>query len=131
MPLVLRLMLVTTMAASLVAVTPSAGAHHRPNFYCSESGDLCQSVRKVDGVRRLGITLVAGYFRSFQLCVRDPEGAEVCSYYRIRERSDGTFGRDVRWRDHIWYQRTLGPYTVTWRLSDGTRIGRRLGFHVR
>lgn len=43
--LALRLVAVTTAAASLVAFAPRAQAHHRPNLYCSESGDLCQATR--------------------------------------------------------------------------------------
>lgn len=128
----LRMIMATVAAVALVvSVAPRTEAHHRPSSYCSASGDLCQSARKVDGVRKLGITLAARYLAGFYLCVRNPEGAEACDYYRVRERRDGTFGRDVRWRDHIWYQRRRGPYTVTWRLADGTRIGRRLGFHIR
>lgn len=129
MPLILRLMLVTTMAASLVAVAPPAGAHHRPNLYCSESGDLCQSTRKVDGKRKLGLLLAARYFRTFELCVLNPDGFRYCVPLRVRDHGDGTFGRDVRWRRYF-PAGGPGPYTVSWRVGD-QRIGRRLGFHIR
>lgn len=128
----LRMIMATVAAVALVfSLAPKADAHHLPKTYCSDTGDLCQSVRKVDGVRKLRIVLAGNYFHRFQLCVRDPEGSGVCEYYRIRERRDGSYGRSVAWRDHIWHQRTPGAYTVTWRLDDGTRIGRRLGFHRR
>ena len=63
-----RLLMVTTMSACLMAVLPGAAqAHHRPNFYCSESGDLCQSTRRVEGKRKLGLLLPARYFPTFHL----------------------------------------------------------------
>lgn len=128
----IRMIVVTVAAASFLAVmAPGAEAHHRPSAFCSESGDVRQSVRKVDGVRRLRIALAERYFERFYLCVRDPDGGEVCESHRIRERSDGTFGRSVAWRNHIWFQRTAGPYIVRWLLPDGASIGAKLGFHVR
>ena len=72
--IVTRMMAVTVMAAaSLIAMRP-AQAHHHPNFRCSE--DICQSARRVDGIRKLGIMLAARYFRVFHLCVTDPDGFE-------------------------------------------------------
>lgn len=131
MPLTLRSLLVTTMAASLVAVSAPAGAHHRPNIYCSETGDICQSARKVDGVRKLRILTAGRYFDVFHLCVYSQrEGYEWCAPYRLRTRADGTFGRSVAWFKQWPSMRGHGTFTVTWRV-DGTRIGRRLGFHVR
>ena len=123
-----RLMIVTTIAASLVAVSPLAQGHHRRNFYCSSSGDLCHSARKVDGVRKLGLLLAARYFRVFHLCVTDPDGFESCVPLRVRSHDDGTFGRDVRWRRHF-PPGGPGTYTVRWMVGD-ERVGRVLGFHV-
>jgi hypothetical protein len=118
------------MSACLMAVLPGAAqAHHRPNFYCSESGDLCQSTRKIDGVRKLRIVLAARYFDTFHLCVRRPDGVRWCAPYRIREQANGTFGRSVDWFKH-WGGRERGSYTVSWWVGD-QRIGRILGFHVR
>ena len=124
------MVLVTAMASVLIACLPSiADAHHRPNIYCSSSGDICQSTRKVDGKRVLGLILAAKYFRVFHVCVTDPDGIEICAPFRVRERSDGTFGRDISWRRHFPNGGT-GPHTVRWRV-DGARVGRTLGFHVR
>lgn len=125
----LRVVVVTAAAASLLLVTQPAVAHHRPNFYCSDSGDLCHATRKVDGVRKLGILMAAKYFRVFHLCVIDPVGFESCVPFRIRDHGDGTFGRDVKWRRYFPYGGT-GAYTVSWWVGND-RIGRRLGFHVR
>ena len=124
----IRLIIVTAVAASLVAVSHPAQAHHRRNLYCSDSGDLCQSTRKVDGVRKLGLLLAAKDFRRFHICVTDPDGYESCVPFRVRSHDDGTFGRDVRWRKFFPYG-GKGAYTVRW-VVDGTRIGKVLGFHV-
>ncbi|MDP9069311.1 MAG: hypothetical protein M3N53_13335 [Actinomycetota bacterium] len=131
MPLILRSLLVTTIAASMIAISASARAHHQPNVYCSESGDLCQSARKVDRVRKLRIVTAARYFEVFDLCVYSHrEDYECCAPYRLRPRADGTFGRSVAWFKQWPSMRGPGAFTVTWRV-DGTRIGKRLGFHVR
>jgi hypothetical protein len=125
----LRMVAITCAAAVLVvAAGPAAEAQHRPNIYCSESGDLCQSVRKVDGVRKLRILLAARYFETFHLCVDRPDGVRLCAPYRIRARNDGTFGRSVNWFKD-WGGRYTGAYTVSWWVGDD-RIGRKLGFHV-
>lgn len=64
----IRMIIVTVAAASLLAaMVPGPEARNRPTAYCSESGDVCQSVRKIDGVRRLRITLAARYFQHFYL----------------------------------------------------------------
>ena len=124
-----RLVVVTAMTASLVAVSHPAQAHHRANFYCSASGDLCESARKVDGARTLGVLLAARYFRVFHLCVTDPDGYEACVPFHVRSHDDGTFGRDVKWRKYFPYGDN-GAYTVRW-VANEHRIGKVLGFHVR
>lgn len=128
MDVYLRVLLVTAMAASLVALQPPASAHHGPNLYCSKSGDLCQSVRKTDGVRKLRILLAAKYFSTYRLCVRNSE-ERVCQRFRIRKRANGTFGSSVRWRRHPAFGGS-GAHTVSWWIG-GDRIGRKLGFHVK
>ena len=128
MPTMLRSLLVTVVAATLVAVAAPAGAHHRENIYCSDTGDLCQSTRLVDGDRKLTIVLAERYFTTFHLCVKDPDGYRVCAPFRIQERDNGTFGRSVDWRRHF-PGGGPGAYTVSWWVGDD-RIGRRLGFHV-
>lgn len=126
----LRMIVATVAAVALVvSVAPRAEAHHRPKVYCSESGDICQSVGKIDGVRKLRILLAARYFTTFHLCVRYPDGMRWCAPYRIRERDDGLYGRSVDWFKD-WGGRMRGAYRVSWWVGD-QRIGRRLAFHVR
>jgi hypothetical protein len=123
-----QLIAVAALVSLLVAMPQPAQAHHRPSRYCSASGDICQSSRKHDGVRRLRIGSAARYFRVFHICVLDPRGYRFCAPFRLRERDDGTFSRSVRWRRHF-APAGKGAYTVSWWVG-GSRIGRRLGFHV-
>jgi hypothetical protein len=128
---VMKRILVVAVAAvvSLGAVPETAFARHRPTLYCSPSGDVCQSTRKVDGVRVLRITLAARYFRRYELCVTDPADVRVCKEFRIRERGHA-FGSSVRWNRHF-PRGGPGAYDVRWRMvPDHQRIGRLLGFHV-
>jgi hypothetical protein len=112
--------------AALLAPAPVA-ANHLPQSGCSPSGDVCKSVKKVDGVRKLKITLQAEYFTRYKLCVEAPDGSTTCKRFRIRESGDA-YGSTVRWRKHFPHEGE-GAYTVTWR-AGGSRLGRRLGFHV-
>lgn len=121
-----RIVLAAVSAALLAGVVPAAEAGHRPQEYCSESGDVCQSTKKIDGVRKLKITLAAKYFSRYNLCVKAPDGALTCKRFRIRE-SGASYGSTVRWRRHF-PNAGEGAYTVTWK-ANGDRIGARLGFH--
>lgn len=124
----MRQLIVTTITASLMALTPPVDAHHRPNFYCSKTGDICQSSRKVGDARKLRIRLAAKYFSTFHLCVLDPDGYEICAPFRVRERDSGNFERNVKWRRHF-VPGGPGAYRVSWWVGDD-RVGRKLGFHV-
>ena len=126
----LKALLVTAIAATLVAFSaPEARAHHLPNGYCSESGDLCQSTSKVRGVRLLQIGSAAGYFETYRLCVRGPSGERNCKRFSMEADDGGTYWSTVRWRRHFLSE-GAGVYVVTWH-ALGQRIGARLGFHVR
>ena len=124
----LRALLITVVAASLVAfVAPEAGAHHRPNEWCSPSGDICQFTRKVDGVRKLRIVMAERYFDRFSLCVLQRGSHEICADYRVRRLDSGLYGHSVRYGRTV-FPRGEGSYVVTWR-ALGQRVGARLGFH--
>jgi hypothetical protein len=122
----MRKILVTAIAGAVLLAPLPAGASHRPQSACSESGDVCQSTRKVDGVRKLRITLAAEYFTRYRLCVKAPDGSNTCKGFRIEEQGS-QYGDSVTWRKHF-PNAGAGEYTVTWK-SGGSRIGRRLGFH--
>lgn len=113
--------------ASLVFALPPAQAKHLPQNYCSETGDVCQSTKRVDGVRKLKITLYSKYFDRYKLCVKAPDDATTCKGFKIQEMGE-QFGDTVRWSKHFPNVGD-GAYTVTWK-SGGQRVGRKLGFHV-
>lgn len=121
-----KILMAAVCAALLAGAVPAAQANHRPQEYCSESGDVCQATNKVNGVRKLRITLAAKYFSRYNLCVKAPDGAKTCKKFKIRDQG-ATYGSNVRWRKHF-PNAGEGAYTVTWR-SGGSRIGARLGFH--
>lgn len=124
----LRVLLVAALAASLVVVARPGEAHHKPNVYCSESGDLCQATGKVNGVRRLQIRTLDKYFGRYRLCVKAPGGSRRCNRFRMHSTDSGAWAGSIKWRKHF-PDKGAGAYTVTWR-AKGQRIGRSLGFHV-
>ena len=122
-----RTMVAFTAIALLSVLIPQAGASHRPTRFCSESGDVCLSTRKVEGIRKLRISLAAEYFEKFRLCVNAPEGTRTCKVFEIRD-TGPAFGRSVRWRRHF-PNKGPGAYNVNWRQLNGDLIGRRMAFH--
>ncbi len=112
----------------MVAIIPPAGATHRPEEYCSESGDVCTSTRRVEGVRKFRLTMAERYFERYRLCVKGPDGSRSCERFRV-ERQGQLWGDEVRWRRHF-PDEGPGAYTVVWR-HGGERLGDKLGFHVR
>ncbi len=105
-----------------------AQAGHRSTAYCSESGDICQSTRKVDGVRKLRIATAAKYFGRYRLCVTAPDDSTACRKGRMRK--DGSIYRGaMRWRERFSHKGP-GAYVVKWKFVSGGKIGRTLGFHV-
>jgi hypothetical protein len=115
---------------ALVAVPLTAQANHRPTSYCSQTGDICQSTTRVDGVRLLRITLAGGFFLRYRLCVTAPSGDTTCKRFGMHERPNGTFTSSIRWAKQFG-SHGAGPYDVAWRsLPGGSRVGRILGFHV-
>jgi hypothetical protein len=122
-----RSLAVSAIAAAVLLSPLPAQADHRPQEYCSESGDVCQSVRRVDGVRKLKIVLAEKYFSRYRLCVKAPDGSRTCKGFRIQEQGE-QYGDSVRWRKHF-PDAGAGAYSVTWK-SGGARVGARLGFHI-
>ena len=122
----LRKMLVLSAAVVALSALPAL-AHHRPNSYCSASGDVCTSTRKVDGKRTLAIGLQERYFNKYRLYVKAPDGSRAWREFRIERMGEG-WGDAVRWRRHF-PNKGPGAYTVRWRFMNGDPIGPRLGFH--
>jgi len=125
-----RASLTLMLVAALSGVVPAmpALANHAPEAYCSASGDVCASVTKVNGVRKLRITTAANYFDRYTLCVTAPDGSRECKRFRMRPSAGGTYSGSVEWRRQF-PRKGPGPYTVRWRALGGT-ITPNLGFHV-
>ena len=124
-----RKIVVAWFAAVLVVVfVPRAQAHHLPNDWCSRTGDVCLDAGRQRGERWLSIWLEGRYFGRYRLCVRAPDDTVACKVFKIRDLS-AFYGHGLYWHKHFPNQGD-GAYTVTWRTLDGTRVGRRLGFHL-
>lgn len=125
----MRRTLVTLLASALIVGLPSSSsAHHRPNTYCSETGDICQSTAKVDGVRKFRLTLAAKYFDRYKLCVIGPGDSKTCKTFRTKKQGS-FYGDTVRW-DTNFPDEGSGAYDVVWKMTSGDRFGRKLGFHA-
>jgi hypothetical protein len=122
----MRRIVLLALTVVLLALPLRAEAAHRPTTRCSPSGDICQSTTKVNGFRRLRISLAAKYFDRYRLCVRAPDGSWACRFFEIRAQGS-TFGSSVRWGIHFPHKGP-GPYSVKWSTGGG-RVGRILGFH--
>lgn len=114
--------------ALCVGFAPAAVAKHRPNSFCSESGDYCQFATK----NRQGIRYIE--FRSFvhrgkvNVCVRAPDKTRSCVRDRFSDgNDDGVFVSELRWSTNF-PNKGSGRYTVRWR-QNGARTGKILGFH--
>jgi hypothetical protein len=124
----MRRIVILTLTIAVFALPLRADAHHRPNTYCSPSGDICQNTRLVDGIRKLRISLFAKYFDRYRLCVLAPDDTRACRSFEIRDQG-ATFGSSVRWA-RFFPNKGAGAYTVVWR-TGGHQVGMRLGFHRR
>lgn len=125
-----RMTIVTVIASSLLAFVPAppAEAHHREKACCSE--DICQTVFKIDGVRKFRLLMASRYFSSYDLCATH-EGEEVCERRNTIRRKSGLYGDAVKYRDTL-FPKDKGKYVITWRsIETGERFGKKLGFHVR
>ena len=124
----MRISVVALLAGALLLGTlPAAQASHEPNEYCSESGDVCLSTNRVDGVRKLRIVLAAKYFDSYKLCVTGPNGERTCDRFEIEKFKGGVYGDKVRW-SRFFPDEGSGAYDVVWR-QGGKQLGETLGFH--
>ena len=123
----MRIALAAALVAGLVATAAPVQAGHRPNEYCSESGDVCLSTTRIDGVRKLRIALGAKYFDRYKLCVTGPNDDTICHSFKIERFKGGVYGDKVRWSTNF-PDEGPGSYDVLWR-QGGNRLGQKLGFH--
>jgi hypothetical protein len=119
------------LAATIIALgtSDSAFAHARRSSYCAPSGDWCQSVKRIDGVR----TLHFGTFEQrgrIDVCVRAPGDHHDCTHSRLRRFGRGFYVSKVNWRARFPFY-GKGWYSVRWYDRNGYRMGVVLGFRVR
>jgi hypothetical protein len=124
----MRIALIAMLATALVVSANPAQADHRPEEFCSESGDVCLSTVRIDGgVRKLRISLAAKYFDNYKLCVTGPNGDKTCERFEIEKFKGGVYGDKVRWSSNFPDEGS-GAYDVVWR-QGGSSLGDKLGFH--
>jgi deoxycytidylate deaminase len=121
------LTIAVVIAIGYIAVPASAS--HKPNSWCSQSGDVCLSAKMSDGKRKLQIVLTSKFFGHYKLCVHAPDNSEACHTFRIRKRGM-EYGSSINWATH-YPNKGSGSYDVDWKQTDGSRVGRELEFHVR
>ena len=121
--------IVMLCAALVVGLFPGGAlASHRPNNFCSQTGDFCQSTtRNRNRVRVL-------QFRSFahrgkvNVCVKAPTTTRTCVMDLFRDgNDDSVFVTRLRWKSNFPNEGP-GAYAVEWR-QNGSKTGKRLGFH--
>jgi len=125
-----RAAIIVSLSAALVVGLFAGGAlaSHRPNTFCSQTGDFCQSTaRNNNGVRVL-------LFRSFvhrgkvRVCVKAPTNARTCVKDRFTDgNNDDVFVTRLKWSTNFPNEGP-GAYTVDWRQNGGS-AGKKLGFH--
>jgi hypothetical protein len=115
---------VLALAASAAAASPGRAA--AASTYCSSSGDVCYGVVGSAPPVRLGITLAAQYFTSFELCVTGPDAKRDCRGFRVQRAAHGLYGRIVRW-SRYFPNRGHGTYRARWS-SGGSALGPSIAF---
>lgn len=119
------------VAGFSILVSSPVRADHAPNRRCTDSGNICLSTQKVDGVRRLRLWMEDKKFDRFAIRLRGPNGAIMNRAFDVN-RKNGRWVRSVRWRSY-WPWWGEGAYWVRWHRINHGEMGRQilpyLGFH--
>ena len=94
--------------------------------YCSPSGDLCYGALDKGSMVSLRLTLMAGYFTRYRLCVTAPDGTRDCRRFRLHRIEHGMYDSKIRWARHF-PRRGPGRYHARWRYAGGV-LGPRVSF---
>ena len=100
-----------------------AGAAAGRARYCSPTGDLCYGAFGKGANVHLRITLMAGYFTHYRLCVTGPDRKTDCRVFTMHKASHGLYDSSVDWSRHFPF-RGAGTYHARWYWGSGpgTRI---------
>ena len=112
------------IAAALLVSAPNASA---ASSYCSPSGDVCYGAFDKGAKVRLRITLMAGYFTRYRLCVRAPSGNRTCHRFRLHRIEHGMYDSQVRWARHF-PTGAPGTYRARWSYGAGVNLGPPIRF---
>jgi hypothetical protein len=116
-----RYVLCLLVASCVVGVFAGAAAGRAR--YCSPTGDLCYGAFGKGAKVRLRITLMAGYFTHYRLCVTGPDRKTDCRRFAMHKASHGLYDSNVAWSRHFPF-RGAGTYHARWYWGSGpgTRI---------
>jgi hypothetical protein len=112
----LRILLLTAVVLAVVAEPASARS-----TYCSPSGDLCYAAQGPGATVKLRITLAAGYFRTYRLCVTSPGAKRDCRRFRMRRTASGQYDSKISWARRF-PNRGPGRYRARW-YAFGNALG--------
>lgn len=112
-------LLVTTVIALGLLAASAVSADARRS-YCSPTGDICYGAFGTGTSVQLRITLAAGFFTKYRLCVKSPDRKTDCRRLRLHRVAHGFFDSRVRWKRHFPY-RGHGIYRASWRWAGGGR----------
>ena len=118
-----RLLALGCALALLTALPASASAR---SGYCSPTGDVCYSAKKLrggDALLRFGTFSFRG---RIEICVTAPDRSRRCKTFRLRLDRAGIYAVRVRWSRHF-PKRGRGVYRVRFR-RGGANLGPRVGF---
>ena len=90
--------------------------------YCSPTGDLCYGAFGKGANVHLRITLMAGYFTHYRLCVTGPDRKTDCRVFTMHKASHGLYDSSVDWSRHFPFRgagTSRAPVLGKW---PGTRI---------
>jgi hypothetical protein len=106
------------VAASLLAMALAAPSARAVTRHCSPSGDVCYGAFGTGSTVRLQVTLFAGYFRHYTLCVRAPDGSRACRAFHTWRIAHGMYQGSLHWAAHF-PNRGPGRYRATWNWGAG------------
>lgn len=100
------------------AVAGPVGTASARSTYCSPSGDVCYGAFGKGANVKLRLSLFAGYFTRYRLCVKAPGGKTDCRRFSLHRIQHGMYQSTVAWSKHFPF-RGPGTYRASWSSSSG------------